>query len=493
MEESLNTAPISSNKEKQHPVQKIEIKLDRKKYAGLTVTQLEELRESLYLYWNSLCHSLELGMSLNVMVRFRNNPKTGQESLPSISISLEGCDLDLPIWFEMQDVVSFGEVKGKLMEFICLSRESLLKPEYTKELYDRWDCKSKFSLEEFRTLVLLRVRHGFGLNTLYSAEERNNYFNIHSLFEHILEGNDTPSLTLILSSSVKPRMRKKISEDFSQMVMRSFSYQMGIPFPNFKVCTDKDLGAGLYQFQINALKWPPENGDPMEKRLPILDFLKSQAACFIHLSAVEHSLARLKESHPELVSMVFRKLDLPYFIQLLRKLTWERIPVRNLAYILENLLEEDRKIIVNQPCNFHLIPYQWSACHVISNHAYKENDPFIIKESIRSRLSREVFNSFKSTHGTLEVFTLTEELEGMMFEISPDINASLREHLAFEIIRFDPKRTNYLLLVSPELRFFLQDALAPKLPALHVLSFQEIPQNGQIVVLARINAPAQNT
>jgi hypothetical protein len=486
MEENLYTTPTSSANQ-QILVQKIEIRLDKNKCPDLPADQLEDLRQLLSTKWNLLCHSLGVELAIEVKVNFRNKPKAGMGDLPPITVSLDGEDLEFPYLHALPEPLTFSWLKERFSEFILLSRESLLSPLFLNASYAKWDGNSKFSQEEFCTLAKLYVRHGFALDTLFATAKSSPHFDIHTLFEHNFEDFGAPTLTLCLPPSVKPRTIKRISENFLQQINRTFSYQMGISIPNFQVRTEKELVDGVYQFQINVLRWPQKNGDPLEQTQSLLDFLKSQAACFIHLRGVEHLLERLKEVHPDLLAIVLRNIDLPFLTQLLRQLTWERIPVRNLAFILETFLEEERKISIVNPSNFHLLPYQWNAHHVNAKHAYKENDLFLIKERIRSRLCREVFNTFKSTNGSLEVFTLGEEFEKALFEMEPGVIANIKESITHKLRQYIPERASFLLLVAPEFRLMLQDILFQRFPNLHVLSFQEIPANGQIDVLGSLH------
>ncbi len=188
---------------------------------------------------------------------------------------------------------------------------------------------------------------------------------------------------------------------------------------------------------------------------------------------VQELMDVLKRSAPKLVEGLTPKLlELGVIVKVLQNLLQERIPIRDLRTIAETLAE----------------------------FASRSQDADILSAQVRISLGRQIVQNIYGMASELAVMTLHPSLEqilqqsvqaqdGNVLALEPGlaqmIHSSLKEASDNQIARGEPA----VLLVSQGLRAFLARMVRHAIQSMHVLGYDEIPDDRQIRVVASIGAP----
>ncbi|HLU05614.1 MAG TPA: flagellar biosynthesis protein FlhA [Woeseiaceae bacterium] len=179
-------------------------------------------------------------------------------------------------------------------------------------------------------------------------------------------------------------------------------------------------------------------------------------------------LERLAASAPKLVEELTPKtLPMSVIARVLQNLLEERISVRNIRKIAETLAEQGGKT----------------------------QDPEVLSAAVRVALGRSIVQSVAGMRTDLPVLTLEPELERILNEssrdgsslgIEPGLVARLHERLADQAQKQEIAGEPAVLLVAPNLRPWLSRMLRG-VRNLHVLSYNEIPDDKRIQMLAAVS------
>ena len=188
---------------------------------------------------------------------------------------------------------------------------------------------------------------------------------------------------------------------------------------------------------------------------------------------VQELIDVLKRSSPKLVDNLTPKvLELGVIVKVLQNLLQERIPIRDLRTIAETLAEQGTR----------------------------SQDAVILTSYVRISLGRLIVQSIYGMVSELPIMTLHPNLEQillrsvqeqggtvMAFEpgITQMIHRLLREATENQIAKGEPA----VLLMPQSLRSFLARMVRHAIPELNVLSYDEIPDDKQLKVIASISAP----
>ncbi len=200
--------------------------------------------------------------------------------------------------------------------------------------------------------------------------------------------------------------------------------------------------------------------------LELTAVLRRIAADFVDADVTQVLLDRLKLAFPLLVEETVPKtVSLFILTDVLRRLVAERLPIRDLRRIL-------------------MVVAKWGRC---------EEDPLMLTEYVRSGLKRQITHRVSRGQNNLTVFLLDPEMEtaiqnatrqaatGDYVELEPD---SLRQ-----IVAAIEKPLSALadgsfqlpsILTTAEVRPIVRRLVAPWMPAIDVISYQEISQTRQI-------------
>jgi flagellar biosynthesis protein FlhA len=201
--------------------------------------------------------------------------------------------------------------------------------------------------------------------------------------------------------------------------------------------------------------------------------LQDNAHELIGHEEVQELIDVLKRSAPKLVdSLIPKTLELGVIVKVLQNLLQERIPIRDLRTIAETLAE----------------------------HGTRSQDAGILTAHVRISLGRLIVQNIYGMVSELPIMTLHPNMEqilqqsvqgqdGSVMAFEPGmtqlIHNSLREATENQMAKGEPA----VLLLSQSLRSFLARMVRHGIPELHVLSYDEVPDDKQLKVIASIGAP----
>ena len=177
----------------------------------------------------------------------------------------------------------------------------------------------------------------------------------------------------------------------------------------------------------------------------------------------QHLLDTLAKSAPKLVEdLVPRVLPLAVVVRVLQGLLAEQVSIRNIRTIVETLAE----------------------------HAPRTQDPSVLLGHVRVALGRQIVQSIAGLSGELPVITLDPDIERVLQgslasgNAGPGLEPGLAERLQQRVAEYARQQElagePAVLLVAPQLRQSLARFLRPAVPGLHVLAWNEIPDNRKV-------------
>lgn len=203
--------------------------------------------------------------------------------------------------------------------------------------------------------------------------------------------------------------------------------------------------------------------------------LQDNAHELIGHEEVQQLLDVLKESSPKLVEGLTPKpLELSTIVKVFQNLLQDRIPVRDLRTIAETLAE----------------------------HGGNSQDAGILSAQVRISLGRQIVQSIFGMAPELTVMTIHPSLEQILLQsvqghgenvmafepgLAQMVHSSLKKASDKQQARGEPA----VLLVSQNLRAFLARMVRFAIPELQVLSYDEVPDDKQLRVVANIGMPGQ--
>ncbi len=191
----------------------------------------------------------------------------------------------------------------------------------------------------------------------------------------------------------------------------------------------------------------------------LTEVVRNHAADLLTRQMVQEMIEQLRMKTPAAVEGVIPELITLGEVQaVLRNLLKERVPIRDLAGILE----------------------------VVADNAPATRNPFILAEAVRQSLARTISNQYRDEDGYLHVFTLSPQVEGILREslTSTDsgIGFNLDAQMAQQILLRTGEQMEKLaqlghfpiLLCPREIRLAFRKLVEQSLPNLVVLAFSEI-------------------
>lgn len=183
---------------------------------------------------------------------------------------------------------------------------------------------------------------------------------------------------------------------------------------------------------------------------------------------VQHLLDKLAESAPKLVeNLVPDTLNLGIIVKVLQSLLAEGIPVRDIRTIAETLAE----------------------------HATRSQDPDELTSAVRTSLGRMIVQQINGMAAELSVITLDPNLEQLLHQavqadgvggVEPGLAERLFTALQESVQKQEAMGQAAVLLVSGLIRTMLARFVRHTIPNLHVLSYNEIPSDKQIRIVATV-------
>lgn len=209
----------------------------------------------------------------------------------------------------------------------------------------------------------------------------------------------------------------------------------------------------------------------------LMEVLKKNAHKLVDRQMVKKLIDNIKEQHPALVDELMPDgMKIGEIQKVLKRLLRERIPIKDLVTILETLADYCQQTkntdVLNEYCRASLsetITLQFST-----------NDHEIVVVMLESALESHLIS--QAQQGTLNSNTLgltPDNVEKIYQSASSVFNAMITQG-------YEP-----ILLTSPILRFTLFEFLAPILPDINVLSYNDISQDIQFKTFDRLRIETQ--
>ena len=179
---------------------------------------------------------------------------------------------------------------------------------------------------------------------------------------------------------------------------------------------------------------------------------------------VQQLLDRLAASAPKLVEdLVPKRLPLGVVVKVLQNLLAERVPIRNTRSIVESLAE----------------------------HAGQSQDPGVLTAAVRVALGRQIVQEITGLGTEVPVITLAPELEQILMNslagggvagaaVEPGLAERLQQSVADAARRQEVSGEPAVLLVAPQLRPWLARFTRHVAQNLHVLAYNEVPDNRRV-------------
>ena len=187
---------------------------------------------------------------------------------------------------------------------------------------------------------------------------------------------------------------------------------------------------------------------------------------------VQHLLDNLQKVAPKLVEdLVPKALPLGVVVKVLQNLLADGVPIRDMRTIAETLAE----------------------------YAASSQDPVILTSVVRIALKRSITQQVGGNVSELSVMTLEPELEHLLHQtfqgnaeqaaaLEPGLADRLLNSLAEQARKQEATGQTAILLVASSIRAIIAKFVKHSIPNLHVLAFEEIPDNKQIKITATIGA-----
>jgi flagellar biosynthesis protein FlhA len=179
-------------------------------------------------------------------------------------------------------------------------------------------------------------------------------------------------------------------------------------------------------------------------------------------------LNSLAKATPRLIEeLVPKVMPLATVVRVLQGLLAERVPIRNIRTIVETLAE----------------------------HGPRTQDPAVLQAQARIALSRQIVQDIAGAGAELPVVTLEPDLEQLLQGSlagggAPALEPGLAERLASRLAESAQKQEAAgepaVLMVAPALRATLARFVRASVPNLHVLAWNEVPDNRRVRLVAAV-------
>ncbi len=190
---------------------------------------------------------------------------------------------------------------------------------------------------------------------------------------------------------------------------------------------------------------------------------------------VQQLLDTLAQSTPKLVEdLVPKQLPLAVVLKVLQNLLMEGVPVRDIRTIAETLAEQ----------------------------ATKSQDAGALTAAVRTALGRSIVQQLVGPVEEIPVIVLDPGLERLLQQalqaagedgagLEPGLLERLQQALAETARQQEMNGEESVLLVAAPIRSWMARFIRASVPGMHVLSYNEIPDNRQIKVIATVGRPEQ--
>ncbi|WFP48837.1 flagellar biosynthesis protein FlhA [Methylomonas sp. EFPC3] len=198
--------------------------------------------------------------------------------------------------------------------------------------------------------------------------------------------------------------------------------------------------------------------------------LQSNAHELFGYEEAQQLLDNLAKLAPKLVEdLVPKTLPLGVLVKVLQNLLQERVSIRDMRTIAETLAE----------------------------YGVKSQDPDILTSAVRASLGRSIVHEINGVQVEIPVITLDPGLEQILHKslqtagesgagLEPGLAEQMHKSLEDSAQRMEMEGQSPVLLVSSFIRPWLARFVRHSIPGLHVLAYNEIPQDRQIRVVSTV-------
>ena len=198
--------------------------------------------------------------------------------------------------------------------------------------------------------------------------------------------------------------------------------------------------------------------------------LQNHAHDLLGREEVQQLLDKLAKTTPKLVEgLVPDTLPLSSVQKVLQNLLEENIPIRDIRTIIES----------------------------VSEHAARNPDPEAITATTRMALSHSIIQHINGVKNDLPIITLDPELEQILLQtlqatheggasLEPGLAENMHKNLTDAAQRQEMAGESAILVVQAGLRSWVSRFIRHSIPGLNVLSYNEIPDNKQIRIVANV-------
>ena len=202
----------------------------------------------------------------------------------------------------------------------------------------------------------------------------------------------------------------------------------------------------------------------------LIQLLTNNAYQLLGHEEVQQLLDMLAKSNPKLVEgLVPDVLPLATVVKVLQTLLYENVPIRDIRTIVQTLTE----------------------------YGAKSQDPDVLVAAVRIALKRLIAQEISQGAQEIPVITLAPELEQMLHQslqaggqdgagIEPGLAERLQQRLSEAHQQQELAGEPAVLLTSGMLRPVLSRFVKHAIAGLHVLSYQEVPDDKQIKIVSSI-------
>jgi flagellar biosynthesis protein FlhA len=198
--------------------------------------------------------------------------------------------------------------------------------------------------------------------------------------------------------------------------------------------------------------------------------LQSNAHSLFGYEEAQQLLDNLSKVAPKLAEdLVPKTLPLGVVVKVLQNLLIERVSIRDMRTIAETLAE----------------------------YGSRSQDPDILTSAVRASLGRAIVYDINGVQMEIPVITLDSGLEQILHKslqtagdggagLEPGLADQMHRSLEDSVQRMEIEGQTAILLVSSYIRPWLARFVRHSIPGLHVLAFNEIPQDRQIKVVSTV-------
>lgn len=209
----------------------------------------------------------------------------------------------------------------------------------------------------------------------------------------------------------------------------------------------------------------------------LTEIIRTSAAETLTRQDVQHLVNTLKEDYPALVDAVIPEVvPLGTLQKVLQSLLKERVPIRDLAAIVET----------------------------VSDYIGVTKESDVLSEYVRMALKRQVTEMYKDKEGRINVFTIDPTVEqalsdsiqntkqGLMLVVEPAMVEVLLQKMGEQVAVMENAGQTPVCLCSPNIRLALRRLVEAKYPSLAVVSYNELLPETEIISTGMVRLQDDN-